>query len=172
MFTGGPDRAYNTFYGEIERANRYQLVSSPAQADLIFEIGAVAPAVYGGHDTVDYNPQLVLSIRDPRTSAVLWTTRANVRVFGRQKSRDRQFDQCVAVLIDKLGQVTGQPLSAEQAKAVRDNSRIPTGAKVFLFVGLAAAAAFGAYGAYRVTHPPAMPALTQPTTPFPTPFPY
>jgi hypothetical protein len=163
MFTGGPDRAYNTLYSILQRSNRYQLVGAPAQADLIFEIRAVAPEVDAGRDFA-YNPQLILSILDPKTSTVLWTTRANVRVLGRQKSRDRQFDQCVAVLVDKLGQVTGQPLSPEQSKAIRDNSvmRMPTAAKVFIFVGIAAAAAFAGYGAYRVTHPPS---LSMPTLP-------
>lgn len=166
MFTGGPDRAYNTFYADLETANRYQLVGAPAQADLIFEIRAIAPTL-STDDAVDYNPQLILSVRDPKTSTVLWTTRANVRAFGAQKRRDRQFDQCVAVLVDKLGQVTGQPLSREQQKEVSDNSRMhmPTAAKVFIFVGIAAAAAFAAYGAYRVTHPPTLPMPNQPALP-------
>ena len=161
MFTGGPDRAYNTLYSILQRSNRYQLVGTPAQADLIFEIRAVAPEVDAGRDFA-YNPQLILSILDPKTSTVLWTTRANVRALGAQKRRDRQFDQCVAVLVDKLGQVTGQPLSPEQAKAVRNNSRMPTAAKVFIFVGIAAVAGLSAYGAYRVTHPPS---LSMPTLP-------
>jgi hypothetical protein len=161
MFTGGPDRAYNTLYAMLQQSNRYQLVSTPAQADLIFEIRAIAPSVSTG-DAIGYNPQLILSILDPKTSTVLWTTNDNVRAIGRQKTRDRGFDQSVAVLLDKFGQVTGQPLTPEQAKAVRNNSRMPTAAKVFIFVGIAASAALAAWGAYRVSHPPALPTLTQP----------
>ncbi len=161
MFTGGPDRAYNILYADLQQANRYQLVSSPAQADLVFEIHAIAPSVNTG-DTLVYNPQLILSILDPKTSAVLWTTSANVRAAGTQKHRNQGFDQSVAVLIDKLSEVTGQPLSPVQAKAVRDNSRWSTGAKVFLFVSIAAGAALAAYGAYRVTHPPSLPAMPAP----------
>jgi hypothetical protein len=161
MFTGGPDRAYNTFYGDLQRAGHYQLVSAPAQADLIFEVKSIAPTV-GVGDDVGPNPQVVLSIVDPKTQAVLWTTRANVRAIGTKGRRDRQFDQSVDVLVDKLGQITGQPLSPAQAKAVRDNSRWPTAAKVFLVVGIAAAVALTTYGIYRVTHPPTLP---QPTLP-------
>ena len=58
--------------------------------------------------------------------------------------------------------MTGQPLSPEQAKDVRNNSRMHTAAKVFIIVGIAAAAAFSAYVAYRVTHPPT---LSMPTLP-------
>ena len=161
MFTGGPDRAYNTLYAMLQQSNRYQLVSTPAQADLIFEIRSIAPSVSTG-DTIGYNPQLILNILDPKTSTVLWTTSDNVRALGRQKSRDRGFDQSVAVLLDKFSQVTGQPLTPEQARAVHNNSRMPTAAKVFIFVGIAAGAALAAWGAYRVSHPPAPPMLTQP----------
>jgi len=161
IFTGGPDRAYNTFYADLQKANRYQLVSSPAQADLIFAIRAIAPAV-GDVDNVGYNPQLVLSILDPKTNVVLWTTSDNVRAFGTQKHRDKDFDQSIDILMDKLSQVTGQPLTAEQAKAVRSNSRMPTAAKVFIFASIAVGAAFAAYGAYRISHPPSLPTPTLP----------
>jgi hypothetical protein len=161
IFTGGPDRAYNTLYADLRQSNRYQLVDAPGSADLIFEIGAVAPAV-GDVNNVAYNPQLILKIIDPKTSAVLWTSSANVRAIGTQKRRDRQFDQAVAILVDKLSQVTGQPLTAEQSKAVRNNSRMPTAEKVIIFSVIAGSAAFAAWGAYRVSHPPAPP---QPSLP-------
>jgi len=87
--------------------------------------------------------------------------------FGTQKHRDQGFDQSVDVLMDKLSQVTGQPLTTEQAKAVYSNSRMrmPTAAKVFIIVSIAAGAAFAAWGAYRVSHPPSLPTLQQPTFP-------
>ena len=164
MFTGGPDRAYNIFYADLQQSNRYQLVSAPVQADIIIEIRAIAPAV-GDVDNVGYNPQLILNIRDAKGSALLWSTSANVRAAGTQKRRDQGFDQSVSVLLDKLGQVVGQPLTPQETKAVRDNSRMSTGFKVFLVVSIAAAAAFTAWGVYRVSHPPALPPLPTPTMP-------
>jgi hypothetical protein len=165
IFTGGPDRGYNTFYAELQQTNRYQLVGSPSQADLIFEIRSIAPEVGGPHDTVGYNPQLILSIIDPKTHATLWTTSANVRVLGRQKTRDRQFDASMAVLMDKLDQITGQTLTKAQLKAMNSNVRVPTAVKVILVVGIAAAVGLTTYGVYRVTHPPTLPPLTQPAMP-------
>lgn len=164
IFTGGPDRAYNTLYADLQQTGRFQLVDKPAQADLIFEIRAIAPAV-GDWDNVQYNPQIILRVLDPATQAVLWTTSANVRAFGTQKSRDRGFDESVAVLVDKLGAVAGQPLTAEQDKAIRKNASMPTAMKVFLIASIAAAAGFAAWGAYRVSHPPAPPPLPQPSSP-------
>jgi hypothetical protein len=164
MFTGGPDRAYNSFYADLRQSSQYRLVSSPSQADLIFEIRAIAPAIPNG-DVPTYNPQLVLSILDPQTKAILWTTSANVRALGSKKQRDKGFDQSMAVLVDKLAQVTGQPLTSDQLKAVRDNSRMPTAAKVFIVVAIAAGVAFTTYGIYRVTHPPTLPTPTLPGYP-------
>jgi hypothetical protein len=163
LVTGGVARAYSSFYSALQQSNQYQLVSAPAQADLIFEIRAIAPAVYDGQGITSYNPQLVLSILDPQTRTVLWTTSANVRAMGSLKRRDRGFDQSMAVLIDKLAQVTGQPLTAQQAKAVQDNSRWSnTGAIVLMVVGLATVAGMAAYGFHRVAHSPT---LQQPTLP-------
>jgi hypothetical protein len=163
-FTGGPDRAYNTFYADMQRSGRYTLVNSPSQADLIFEVHSIAPTS-GFDDNVGPNPQLILSILDPKTQTVLWTTSVNVLAIGRQKSRDRQFDQCVAVLEDKLAQVTGQPLTPEQVKAVNSNSRMPTAAKVIIIVSVVGSAALLAFILYKATHPlapPTMPTLMQP----------
>jgi hypothetical protein len=163
IYSGGPDRAYNTFYADLQTAGRYQLVGSPSEADLIFEIRSISPAVGAEHGAVSYNPQLILSILDPKTHTVLWTTSANVRAIGTQKGRDRKFDASVSVLMDKLGQITGQPLSPAQLKAISSNSRMPTAAKVFIVVAIAAAVGLTSYGIYRVTHQPSLPPLPQPT---------
>ncbi|HTV14246.1 MAG TPA: DUF4136 domain-containing protein [Acidobacteriaceae bacterium] len=164
IFTGGPDRAYNTFYADLEKTGRYQLVGAPADADLIFEIHAIAPMV-GDVGNVAYNPQLILSIIDPRTHAVMWTTTANVRVIGTKKRRDRQFDASVAVLMDKLAEITGQPLTTAQMKDINANTKLPTGVKIFIIASIAAGVALTSYGIYRVTHPPTLQAPTLPSQP-------
>lgn len=168
IFTGGPDRAYNTFYADLEKTGRYQLLAAPANADLIFEIRAIAPMV-GDVGNVAYNPQLILSIIDPRTHAVMWTTTANVRAIGTKGRRDRQFDSSVAVLMDKLAEITGQPLTTAQMKDINANTKLPTGVKVFIFASIAAGVAFTSYGIYRVTHPPT---LQTPTLPAQTGYPF
>lgn len=164
IFSGGPNRAYNTFYKELKRMGQYELVSSPAQADLIFEIRAIAPEVSGVNDIPTYNPQVILTIRDPRTNVALWTESANVRALGTKTRRDRQFDQSVAVLVDKLAQVTGQPLTSAQTKAVatNSNSSMPTAVKVFMVASIAGAAAFTAWAIHKANNPPT---LTPPTLP-------
>lgn len=166
LYGGGPSRAYNIFYKDLKRTRHYELVGSPAQADLIFEIRAIAPAS-SYNDTPSYNPQVVLTIRDPHSTAVLWTESANVRGFGTRRQRDRQFNQAVAVLVDKLAVVTGQPLTPAQTRAVVDNSygRMSTGEKIIIASSIAIFAGMLAYGIHRMNNPPKLPTLPPPTPP-------
>ena len=38
QYSGGSDRLYNEFYAAVESWGRYELVSTPGEADLVFEI--------------------------------------------------------------------------------------------------------------------------------------
>jgi hypothetical protein len=164
-FSGGPDRGYSQLFLQLHNWNRYQNVDSPSQADLIFEIHAIAPAVNtGGTDgVIVYNPQLILRILDPKTNALLWTTTVNVKAAGGQKSRDKGFDESVVALVDRVRQLTGEQLNATQVKAIRSNNQIPRSTKILIGVGVAAAVGFTVFGIYKVTYPPALPTL--PTIP-------
>jgi hypothetical protein len=105
QFNGGPDRAYNQFYAEMKTWGRYELVSSPADADLLFELRFTQPRVASDPQEalkvdVVYDPRLRLVIRDPKTQAVLWgftehvqwrfcretATRTSIRVSPRLRS--------------------------------------------------------------------------------------
>jgi hypothetical protein len=162
-FSGGPDRAYNTFYQDLKRTRQYQIVSTPAQADVIFEIRAIAPAS-SENDTTYYNPQVILTIRDPNTTAVLWRESANVRVFGRRRKRGLELDQAVAVLVDKLTLVTGHSLTDAQTRAIAANSYSRTSAaeRIFLFSSLAGAAVITALAIHAAMNHHS---LTPPPTP-------
>jgi hypothetical protein len=153
-FTGGADRGYSQLYAALQQWNRYQIVDSPSQADLIFEIHAVAPAVRlaGDDGAVGYNPQLILRLLDPKTNALLWTTTSNVKAAGGKSSRDKGFDESVAVVVDRVRQLTGEQLNPTQVKAIRSNNQMPTSAKIFLGVGIGAAAGLAIFGIYTVTH--------------------
>lgn len=164
-FSGGADRGYSQLFAAVHQWNRYQIVDSPSQADLIFEIHAIAPAVSaGGADpSIVFYPQLILRILDPKTNALLWTTTANVKAAGGQSSRDKGFDESVVVLVDRVRQLTGEQLNTTQVKAIRSNNQIPRSTKILLGVGIGAAVGLTIFGIYKVTHPPALPTL--PTLP-------
>ena len=89
IFSGGANRAYNTFYKMLKRTGHYELASSPAEADLIFEVRAIRRQL-PGRKTSFPTIRRSSTIRDPRTNAVLWTESANVRAIGTKGRRDRQ----------------------------------------------------------------------------------
>jgi hypothetical protein len=168
-FSGGASRAYNIFYKDLRRTGQFDLVSSPSQADLIFEISAIAPS-YSQDDTTFYNPQVILTVRDPHTTAILWRESANVRAYSRKlRMRNHQFDQAVAVLVNKLAVVTGQPLNQAQLEAISQNSnanwKMPTSEKVFLYSSLAAGAAILALGIHAMMNQPKLNPPATPTLP-------
>jgi hypothetical protein len=69
-FTGSADAIYNSFYASMKESGRYQLVNSPADADLIIEIN------YLGNPTLP--AVLDVHILDVKTHSLLWTIREEV----------------------------------------------------------------------------------------------
>jgi len=104
IFSGGVDRSYNQFYAAMKSAGRYELVGSPAEADLQFEIRfAVMTSttkVFKG-DTIgsSLDPQFRLEIRDPKTNALLWAFTEHMEWAILQGNRNRNFDQASARIV-------------------------------------------------------------------------
>jgi hypothetical protein len=99
VFNGGPDRPYNQFYGAMKDWARYELVSSPADADLVFEVS------WALSDTGLRLPvlgQLRLIVIDPKTHIVLWTFIQYVRGAVLLGNRDRNFDQAMTTVVNHL----------------------------------------------------------------------
>src|SRR5215470_204630 len=45
LYSGGPDRLYNQFYGAVKSWGRYELAASPAEADLVLEVSFADPFI-------------------------------------------------------------------------------------------------------------------------------
>jgi hypothetical protein len=93
--TGRPNGLYDEFYAAIKSWGKYSLVSSPADADLVFEISLIreAPSVE--------DPDLELKILDPKTQVILWTFLERVPAgSGREPSRRKAWDNALTRLID------------------------------------------------------------------------
>ena len=142
-FSGGSNRAYNDLYAAIKHWGRYQIASSPAQADLIFEVRSMArPSDVSGTDgnvSTTYNPQIRLQILDPKTRTVLWTLTSYIEAGGLQKTRDKQFDLAANGLFNQLRQLAGETLTPEEAKAAHARPRFSRAGVIFI-VAIAAAA--------------------------------
>jgi hypothetical protein len=113
-FNGGPDRAYNQFYAALKSWGRYDLVSAPADADLLFEIQFNVPSVEHQLNMENYgalaepfDPQFRLVIRDAKTSALLWamTEHAQWAILG--ANREKNFDRTLEKLVGYVKVLAG-----------------------------------------------------------------
>lgn len=99
VFNGGPDRPYNEFYAAMKSWDRVELLSSPADADLVLEISWVLT------DTGLRLPvlgQLRLVVIDPRTRVTLWNFTEYVRGAILLGNRDKNFDQAMNTIVNRL----------------------------------------------------------------------
>jgi hypothetical protein len=106
VFNGGPDRPYNEFYAQVKDWGHYELVSSPADADIVFEISWVLT------DTGFRLPvlgQLRLVVIDPKTHVTLWNLTEYVRGAVLLGNRDKNFDQAMTTVVNRMKLLTMPP---------------------------------------------------------------
>ncbi len=102
-----PDLTYNVLYDHMKGWGKYELVSAPADADLIFNINFV----------VLLYPQLRLVVLDPKTHVVLWTFAEEVQPWVRQATGRKNFNQTMSNLVDDVKTLTAPPAAAAEAPA-------------------------------------------------------
>jgi hypothetical protein len=114
QYSGGPDRLYNEFYAAMKSWGRYELVDTPAEADLVFEIRMILvqfmrsdkPLEYKG---IEYDSQFHLTIRDARTRETLWGLTEHAQTALLQSNRDKNFEQALAGIVSELQRIAGPP---------------------------------------------------------------
>lgn len=115
-FSGDPDRPYNEFYAGMKSCCRYQLVSDPSDADLVFELQLLAPngpqSPSKQNGASDPLPMFRLAILDRKTHYILWTLTESVYVAFLQKTHDRNFDQAMGNIMSDLKRLTSAPAPA------------------------------------------------------------
>jgi len=124
LFSGGPDRAYNQFYAAMKNSARYELVGSPAAADLLFEIRfTVIPdrrqaGFWASSNTGDVNDAVFrLEIRDPKMNALLWAYNVHMEWAVLQSNRNKNFDQALARMVADVAGLTARAAArSSQAK--------------------------------------------------------
>lgn len=106
VFNGGPDRPYNEFYAALKDWGRYELVSSPADADLILEVS------WQLTDTGLRLPvlgQLRVVAIDPKTHVTLWNLTQYVRGAILLGNRDKNFDLAMTTIVNRLRTLSTAP---------------------------------------------------------------
>jgi hypothetical protein len=94
-YSGGPERAYNEFFQGMLSWGRYQLVSDPKDADVIFAIRFVdSPGLA--------DPQIRVGITDPHGNISLWGFAEEINGAFRKKNRDAAFSATIAQVISDV----------------------------------------------------------------------
>jgi hypothetical protein len=97
-----PARPYNAFYAQMKSWNHYELVDSPADAELIFEIGFSAPIISEGSGAVGYGPRFDLAIVDAKTHVRLWTMAAAVNGAFRKSTYEKNLEDGMNNLMEDV----------------------------------------------------------------------
>lgn len=103
-FSGGSSRTYNEFYAAMKSWGRYELVASPAECDLVFEIRFRDPTSVKGVSNGSSigpsdEPQFRLVVLDQKTHVVLWAFTEYVERAYRKGNRDKNFEQSLALVV-------------------------------------------------------------------------
>lgn len=104
---GQSSQPYDRFYAEMKTWGRYELVSSPADAELVFEIRFSAPLL-DCEKVTTYAPQYRLSIVDVKTHFTLWMLSAPVEGAFRKATFEKNLSQGMATLMADLKQLSAQ----------------------------------------------------------------
>ena len=99
------NRPYNELYAAMKKWGHYELVSAPAESDLVFTIRFTAP-ISNLDKLTSYQPQMEVTIFDAKTHFVLWTITAPVEGAYRKTTWDRNFAQGMSTLMTELKALT------------------------------------------------------------------
>ena len=110
---GTPDLTYNEFYAAMKSWGRYELVSDPAEADLVFEIrftfviGPTGVSQGNGGSAQDFQFRVV--VQDRRSHVVLWAFSEHVQQSAKQATSRKFFDQAMVAIVDDFKKLASQP---------------------------------------------------------------
>jgi hypothetical protein len=112
LFSGGPDRAYNEFYAAMKTWGHYELVGSPEDADLVFEIRQAVVQlqqrrVLADSDSAAYDSQFRLVIREAKSHETLWGLTEHTQVAVLQSNRDKNFSLAITSIVGEVRRIAG-----------------------------------------------------------------
>jgi hypothetical protein len=113
IFVFKPGHSYARLYTALKEWGRYELVTGPSDADLVFQIQLVTQQEYYG-DKPELVPVLKLVLLDPRTHIALWTFNEDlekgIALLGAHQ--DQKFEKAIARLTDDLKALPGSSPTA------------------------------------------------------------
>lgn len=124
-YSGTDTRTYDQFFAALKTWGHYDLVSSPADAELVFEISFASPLVpfttssfYSGpvRSNSAYDPHFKLAIIDVKTHVTIWTMIEHIQLALLQKNSDKNFDNAMTALINNIAKLAGTAPAIVTAK--------------------------------------------------------
>lgn len=95
-YVGGPNGIYDQFYGDVKNSGKFEVVDSPADADVALSVSLTVFAVVPGY------PRFRLSILDPKSNVLLWTISEPVDSAFLTKTARRNIAQSLAKITGDL----------------------------------------------------------------------
>jgi hypothetical protein len=108
-----PYRPYNQFYAELRSWGHYELVSAPADADLILEIRLSNRTMMNNvaQQAEVHQAHLDLTLRDPKTQVALWWLAERLQGANRVATGEKNYNQAMTNLVNNLKKLVGQPVA-------------------------------------------------------------
>ena len=106
MFSTGPDHCYAEFYRQVQALKRYEIVSSPLEADLVLEINMTASPLRFATAVVR------VRILDPKTHVVLWAFYERPAAANLAHTYGKNLDKAITRLVSNLKLLTEMPSRA------------------------------------------------------------
>jgi hypothetical protein len=100
-YTSEAYRAYNQLYGALQKSARFQLVSTPAEADLVIEVSTQV--------AVKAQDRVRLTIYETKSHYILWRLDSWVRLSLRRATSDQNFDAAVTKLASDFEKLASPP---------------------------------------------------------------
>jgi hypothetical protein len=148
------EQSYNAVYAALQTWGHYQLVSSPAQADLILQLRGIAPITdlvgdRGGTYSLT-SPAFQLIFKDRKTATALWTITSPVTIVGKKEVRDRWTSIAITNLVSRIKVLANQPLTATESADLTTVPKNHYKRNAILIIGGSVALAAG--GAILIHH--------------------
>ncbi|HXM13828.1 MAG TPA: hypothetical protein VN933_01225 [Candidatus Eremiobacteraceae bacterium] len=105
----GPNEPYNQFYFAMQRWGRYELVSTPSDADLVLQLRLTSPL----SSCQTYEPQIAVTVLDSNAHFVLWTVTKRVKDARLKDNWDKNLKESIGDVVDELKQFATQPIVAK-----------------------------------------------------------
>lgn len=95
-YVGGPNGIYDQFYADVKNSGKFEIVDSPADADVALSVSLTVFAVIPGY------PGFRLSVLDPKSNVLLWTISEPVDSAFLTKTARRNIAQSLAKITQDL----------------------------------------------------------------------